>query len=183
MEYCGTISLMTETLIQVLREYCGSLISHGFRKLVFFNPHIGNVAAISQVGFEFRKKFGVLVTMANIWGIIDKMGQEVDKLSEKSFRHAGEMMTSMVLAFRPDLVDMTKAREGVEKPMLGESNNRAPGEILFHGYPIEVYQRTKETSNSGIMGNPTNATKENGEILINKICEVLSNFINKIKLT
>ncbi len=41
-EFEGVITLKMETVLDYLRQYCESLINHGFRKFIFVNGHAGN---------------------------------------------------------------------------------------------------------------------------------------------
>jgi creatinine amidohydrolase len=38
----GTISVRSETLAAVAEDVCGSLLDHGFERLLFVNGHSGN---------------------------------------------------------------------------------------------------------------------------------------------
>ena len=49
LEYPGTISLRTSTLMDVVEDYIRSLYHHGFRKFVLVNGHGGNIPARNRV--------------------------------------------------------------------------------------------------------------------------------------
>ena len=48
------VSLKTETLMRVLRDILGSLLSHGITRLLVVNGHDGNIPAIEAATREFR---------------------------------------------------------------------------------------------------------------------------------
>ena len=73
MEFPGTISFSYNLLIQLIQEYCDSLVSHGFKNLIFISPHGLNATAIGIVGRILRNK-GVIVSMINPWKILSDIG-------------------------------------------------------------------------------------------------------------
>ena len=48
MAFSGTITLPFETLLQVYKEVCKSLMKHGFKKIVIMNGHGGNSNVIAE---------------------------------------------------------------------------------------------------------------------------------------
>jgi creatinine amidohydrolase len=76
--------------------------------------------------------------------------------------HADEFETSLMLAVRPDLVDMTKARkEYPEKPPLFGIDNTLMGSI----------------GSSGVFGDPVPATKEKGEVMLEIFSKKIADLI------
>ncbi len=58
MKFPGSITLTGRTLVDVYKEVCGSLLHHGFRKIVVMNAHGGNTGAISQALREIKEETG-----------------------------------------------------------------------------------------------------------------------------
>ena len=76
---------------------------------MLLNSHGGNSALISQVALDLRARFGVLVVPRS-WA---RFGYPDGLFSETELRHGihgGEIETSLMLAFRPELVDMARAK-------------------------------------------------------------------------
>ena len=82
----GTLTLSAETAIRAWCEIGESVHRAGVKKLVMVNSHGGNVECIGIVARELRVRFGI---------------------------HGGDMETSMMLHFRPELVRMDKAKNFV----------------------------------------------------------------------
>src|SRR5512143_2689400 len=57
MAYPGTISLRVSTYVEVIRDLLGSLVQHGFKRIVFVNGHGGNTPAQSVCGEFLRGEF------------------------------------------------------------------------------------------------------------------------------
>ena len=174
LEFPGTISLKIETLTQVLREYISSLTHHGFKKFIFVNGHGGNSSAVDVVSREFIMSHEVQIAMVEIWKIANSLAKDIPKLKENAFKHAGELMTSVMLYLHPDTVDMKRAKvEYVKsnKPHFTVKSTLGPAE--FKGVEITLYDKAKSLTESGIMGDPLSATAEKGEIIFHTITSYL----------
>jgi len=174
LEFPGTISLTIETFTQVLREYISSLIHHGFKKFIFVNGHGGNSSAVDVVSREFIMSNGVQIVMVEIWKIANSLAKDIPKLKESVFKHAGELMTSVMLYLHPNTVNMKKAKvEYVKsnKPHFTVKSTLGPAE--FKGLEITLYEKARSLTESGIMGDPLSATAKKGEIIFNTITSYL----------
>lgn len=180
-EFSGVISLKMETVLAYLRDYCESLISHGFRKFIFVNGHAGNSPAVDVVAREMiRKHDDVRVAMVSVWQIADAFAKNTPDLSEKKFTHAGEVMTSVMLHLRSETVDMSRAKaEFVRSPNPPFVNRSSLGPAEFKGIGINLYDRTKSLTDSGTMGDPLAATAEKGELLFNHIKSYLTDMVEQ----
>jgi creatinine amidohydrolase len=177
----GTLSLSMETLIQVLREICMNLVQNGMRRFLFINPHIGNEEPIYSIGTELRKDGLGIAGMINPWKLSNEMGNDMDGLKENKFKHAGEIMTSVMLALRPDLVDMPAAKKGFLNSENASIKMETSRRCKFQGYHVEIFRMSKELTDTGAMGDPSEATKSKGEEMISRWVEYISNFIDEFK--
>jgi creatinine amidohydrolase len=180
LEFPGTISLKIETLIQVLREYTSCLIHNGFRKFIFINGHAGNTTAVDVVSRECTMSQSARIAMAEIWKLANLMGGDIPDLKETSFKHAGEIMTSIMLHLHPDMVSMDRAK--VEFVKAGQTPFKAKSSLGladFKGMEIKVYQSTKTLTESGIMGDPLSATPQKGEIIFNRLKSYLIEMVDQ----
>lgn len=173
----GTLSLSISTLTQMLREICGDLVEQGLNRIVFINPHVGNETPIMEVAIELRRKSLARVAMFHLWTIANEMAKDMEGLVEKKFAHGGEMMTSVMLALRPDLVHMEGAAKEFEKPLMEGSKQEGSFKVLFKNRHINFYCLSKELTNSGVMGDPTHATREKGEIIVKMWVDLICDFI------
>ena len=98
MDFPGTICLMPETLMALMRDVCNSVIKHGFRKIVFVMSHDGNLGALYSIAQEFNKQAGVNVLLVNWIPYMKSI------TSPTSGGHAGEGEAALVLATFPELV-------------------------------------------------------------------------------
>lgn len=110
----GVLSLTSSTFIAAVTDVLESLIRSGFRKLMVFNGHGGNISSMEVVALDLVNRLGhpVSVATVNYWDIaratLTGEGLIADSLLPG---HAGHFETSMVMAIRPDLVDHDALRQ------------------------------------------------------------------------
>src|SRR5215470_16876950 len=108
LAYSGTLSLSAATAIAAWTELGESVARAGLRKLVLVTSHGGNVAAMELVARDLRARFGMLAVSVG-W---HRFGCPDDIFSNEEKRHgihAGDIETSLMLAAKPDTVQMEKA--------------------------------------------------------------------------
>jgi creatinine amidohydrolase len=105
----GTLTLSAETAIRAWTEIGESVHRAGVRKLILVNSHGGNVDVISIVTRELRVRLNMLAVASQWARFGSPPGLYTDQENAVGI-HAGDMETSMMLHFRPDLVKMQNAR-------------------------------------------------------------------------
>ena len=179
LEFTGTISLKMETFTQVVREYCNSLIHHGFKKFIFVNGHGGNGPGVDVVARELKFDKDVEIATVFIWKIANSLANDIPGLREKAFKHAGELMTSLMLYLHPDTVTMKRAKvEFVRSTKPPFEAKSTLGPATFKGIEISLYDKAKTLTASGIMGDPLAATAQNGKILFDHVKSYLIELVN-----
>ncbi|GLK68351.1 creatininase family protein [Hansschlegelia plantiphila] len=154
----GTLSLSPETVIRAWTEIGGSLARAGLRKLVFANSHGGNSAALDVVARALRVSHGMLA-VATSW---PRLGYPADLFTHMELRHGihgGEIETSLMLSFRPELVRMDKARDFTPATYDMERDYAQ----LRAGSPAGFGWMSQDLNPSGAIGDAASATKESGE--------------------
>jgi len=177
----GLMSLRKETLTEVLRQYCRSLAASGFTRQIFFSPHFGNNDVIAEVGVELRNE-GVRVAMINLWHVTNQIIKNKNlEFKEAHFTHAGEVMTSIMMAIAPEMVKMETAV--AEYPDSKVPNGKWAGlfDVNYKGINYSVYHFSGEDSKSNAYGDPMAATPEKGRMLIDGWVESIMDFIEDFK--
>ncbi|TFY98286.1 creatininase family protein [Ramlibacter humi] len=164
IRFPGTLTLSAETTIRLWTEIGESVARAGLKKLVLFNSHGGQVSVMDIVARDLRTKCGLLVYSANWYGL--PLGDEVNGLfSREEHRfgiHGGDMETSMMLALRPELVDMAQARD-----FRSTSQDRAAKyPILGNGTSAKLGWQMQDYHPAGAAGNATLATAEKGRQVV-----------------
>tara|TARA_B110000116_G_scaffold269517_1_gene285652 strand:- start:218 stop:1009 length:792 start_codon:yes stop_codon:yes gene_type:complete len=173
IDFPGTISIEIETLTNLIINVVESLIKNQFERILILNGHGGNSNIIKNVVQILRYKKNIYTSSANYW---DFAMNEIKKwrLSEiGGINHACEMETSLMLSQEEKIVRKDK----IEDNPLKRSNYT--GLDLISGGQVSVAASFKELSNSGVIGSPSLANKERGDILFNKITDKVSDFFEE----
>ncbi|MGV6847402.1 MAG: creatininase family protein [Marinibacterium sp.] len=106
----GTLTLTAENALRVWVDIGLSVARAGLRKIVIVNSHGGNLDLVSILSRELRVRAGMLAVKCQ-WGSFGRPeGMYSDQ--ENAFGiHGGDLETSLMLAFRPESVDMAAARD------------------------------------------------------------------------
>jgi creatinine amidohydrolase len=105
----GTITSSAENLIRIWVEIGEGVHRAGLRKLVIVNSHGGNTDVIGIVARELRVRLGMLVATTQ-WRRFGLPPGLYSPFDVSHGIHAGDIETSLMLHFRPDLVDMSNAK-------------------------------------------------------------------------
>lgn len=171
----GTITVRTETLLNLMYDVARSLIHHGFNRIIFINGHGSNVKVVDPVLRKLRYDTGALISfvkpyMENYVGLME--GLMENPLEETPGWHASELETSQMLArdvvdgtnyVRMDRAEKTLAHIPEFLPKSFEKKDGMP-DIEFDGYKYFTFPMDHhEFIESGVIGNPMRATAEKGE--------------------
>lgn len=152
----GTISLRPETLARLVVEIAEWLVAAGVRRLLLLNGHATNWAPL-RCGLEnVRHEFPALrIALRSLWELSPAIHAQYHA-DGRNF-HANAAETSLMLAVRPDLVNMGKA---VDEP------DRSAG--CFFSYTVD------QESVHGVVGSPSHASAEDGAALLELMGETLA---------
>jgi creatinine amidohydrolase len=159
----GTITLSAQTLIAMLMEIGESLYRAGFRKLVLLNAHGGQPQIMEIVARDLHQQHeAFMIFPLFVWRVPNIAG---DFLSTKEVElgiHAGDAETSLMLSILPDQVRMDAAVAEYPSDLPKDSLLSMEGNLPFAW-------TTRDLSRSGTLGDPTNATKEKGDRLLESL--------------
>ena len=159
-----TLSLSSETLVEVLKEIMTSVIKNGITKIFVMNGHDGNIAPI-EIACREVKMANPEARIASLdeWWVAG--GKLLPGLFEvwDGLGHAGEGETSIALSLYPELVDMKSAR--------GVVPNNLPANI-------NIKWNFAELTDCGATGDPTKATAEKGKKMEDALIKLISDFMS-----
>ena len=181
----GSLTLRPETLTAVTLDIYESLVVHGFRRIVIVNGNrIANLPPLEIAASKLRHKTGALAVIADV-GLIAK--EEIDAICQSEpggLDHAGESETAFMQAWRPDLVDMSKAV--TEIPPRGSAFFEAiEFEPEFYGNSVSVVRlaadKKRGPGSTGVSGDALAATPEKGTAIIEAIVTNLVRLIEELR--
>ena len=149
----GTVTLDYAVFFALIRQICLSLSRQRIRRIALLNGHGGNMLALQLATDGLAREIPGVVATATYFMLAQSRFAEILERQDRVL-HACEAETSMVLALRPDLVDV-EAMHAVDAPAEGLFSTS------FHRWrPIEHW------SDSGVIGFPPAASAEKGERLL-----------------
>ncbi len=168
----GTIAYSEKLIWDLLQETCDELSRNGIKKIILVNGHGGNnnfIQFFCQAQLASRKDYAVLIFNPSR---DPESNEKIRKLRKTTMEsHAGEMETSTVLAHRPDLVHLERAKDqsGEDLKRLQSLSDVYTGIWWYASFPNHY-------AGDGSPGN-----KELGELLINSQVESLVKVIASVK--
>lgn len=184
MDFPGVISISSETFISYVVDVCNSLAHQGFKRILLLNGHGSNVSLLKVATKQTMLKYSdVMCTSISHWDLepLIKVVSEIrDSESPGGINHACELETSMYLAIDEGLVQMEKAVKDIDKYKMSKYfwvDLVGDGE----GRPVGMIPYWSSISETGILGDPTVATKEKGEKLLEAAVKGLVEFIGIFK--
>jgi creatinine amidohydrolase len=166
LSFPGTLTVSPATFRAYLKDLSTSLVHWGIRRILFINGHATSVAIVTDLGLELAAS-GVRVAQVDYWRVIAMMAPEILDTGALANRHAGEIGTSVLLAVRPDLVDMSKAARVIPRPTLASNHP----EVALNDIPFSQY------TDLGMTGDATTATAQKGEVMIARLLDKLEKFV------
>jgi creatinine amidohydrolase len=169
----GTIAIDGDLMVQLLDNVCREIARNGLKKIVLVSAHGGNrglVALFNMLPLYGPREYVVYV--------VETMGPGVARPEVPWPRerdgHAGPGETSMILAVRPDLVDMTRVPRDDEGVALGRlaalrEAGATPGIWWYADHPTHY------------AGDASLATADAGERLLNAIAEHVARAVRAVK--
>ncbi|MBJ7249046.1 MAG: creatininase family protein [Thermoleophilia bacterium] len=160
----ATWSLSPTTLVSLVSDVARSAAAAGFQRLTIVNGHAGNIGpAVTAVGGLVADT--TVVEFLSYWTLVDP--ERIKALSPSDgggVGHAGEVETSIALYLGGLAVD-----ERLPAPA-GKELSEGPGS----SDPIIRAPRPLTEAPSGVYGNPTTATRELGELMIEAAADRLA---------
>ncbi|MCI0737383.1 MAG: creatininase family protein, partial [Beijerinckiaceae bacterium] len=157
-DFPGTLSLSAPTVIRAWTELCECVHRTGCRKLVLLNSHGGNSAVLQTIAHDLRARLGMFVVLAS-WRRFGAPDGLFSAHEQAHGIHAGDVETSLMLNFKPALVQMEKAGEFLS----GSTGLERDFNWLRAGRPTGFGWMSQDLSPTGAMGNAEAATARKGE--------------------
>lgn len=154
--FTGTLSLSPATLRAVIEDIGAGLRGMGVNGLILVNGHFGNREPIALAARSILD-LGLRVMHLD-YPRMEALAAEIcDSIpAANGFFHADEVETAMMLALRPEAVDMSRAE--AEYPKFPETFGLEPMQL-------------RDFVSTGVFGDPRTATEAKGEALIEGIVD------------
>jgi creatinine amidohydrolase len=155
----GTLTLPAATLIDAWTELGASVARAGLRKIVFVNSHGGNEEIMGIVTRELRVRYRMLAVKTS-WQRFGRPAGMYTELEDRHGIHGGDVETSLMLHFRPDLVDMRKAENFASNVGRAETDFALLRQTGTHAFAWIA----SDLNTHGVVGDASLATAEKGRL-------------------
>lgn len=149
------LSIRESTLRSILTDLCVSLSENNIKTIFIINGHHGNQKAMKDIDVKLKKisKNKLKVFSLSYWHFMNR-----------EFDHAGFVETSLMMAISKNL-KIKLAKKGLITDNMTEQEIKKIGKLANKSFP-------KATKN-GIWGDPTKATKKEGQEILDEIIKNL----------
>ncbi len=174
----GTVSISSETYINVLQDLVDCLIAIGYQRIVLLNGHGGNITPASEALYRLALKHQgprpPWITLASYWQIAAGELAAQTFMESPRLTHACEYETSMMLALRTDWVDLRQA-----KGRRAARRSRYYDPLGYQPSRVSVCETFDQMTDTGAMGSPEKATALKGRQLFDLVSDVVVDFLRE----
>jgi creatinine amidohydrolase len=171
----GAITLRPETLLNLLRDVCESVLAAGVRCVLLVNGHNGNMYVAGQAAAEFGTREGAFVGALNYFDLAVQEFRAARRSRLGGEGHAGELETSLELFLRPGLVGPERDVRYVEA-----TSHAGFADLTERGAIVQGFDLARDFP-EGVMGDPVSASAELGERLFTAAVDELSTVIGELR--
>jgi len=155
VNFPGSTNLSAETFREIIEQIVESLARNGAQRFLVLNTGVSTTAPLTIAANNLASR-GVCIALANI----ADLGRAADHVIENKIgTHANEHETSMMLAIDAAVVRMERAAPEIQPWM-------QPGSVVPRGPLLRTQDGVGVYCPSGVIGDPTRATKEKGETIL-----------------
>lgn len=164
LEYPGSTSLSMDTARAMIADIIRSLARYGPRRFYILNTGISTLKPLAQAAADLARD-GILLRYTDL----TKEDPAEKKLRQSGGTHADEIETSMMLYIAPQSVQMKKAARDL--------NPNQPGGLIRDPKGKGTYSPT------GAWGDPTLATREKGQAVVESLVTTILKDIEDLRRT
>jgi creatinine amidohydrolase len=162
LEYPGSTSLSVDTARAMITDIVHSLAHYGPRRFYILNTGISTLGPLAQAATDLAKD-GIVLHYTDL----TKDDPVEKKVRQSGGTHADEIETSMMLYIAPDSVRMKKA--------IRDLNSHQPGGLTRDPQGKGTYSPT------GAWGDPTLATREKGQAVVESLVATILKDIEDLR--
>jgi creatinine amidohydrolase len=164
LEYPGSTSLSANTASAMITDIVHSLAHYGPRHFYILNTGISTLRPLAQAAGDLAKD-GIVLRYTDL----TRDDPVEKKVRQSGGTHADEIETSMMLYIAPETVRMKKA--------VRDLNPNQPGGLTRDPQGKGTYSRT------GAWGDPTLATREKGQAVVESLVATILKDIEELRQT
>ena len=162
MAFPGTLSLSADVLLAMVTDVGKQIASMGFKRLIFFNAHGGQIGLLQAVSRQLRIQCPSLAVLpCFLWSGVQGLDELLPDKEVEEGLHAALAETSLMLHMAGDLV---RNDSFLEKKIVDEEIVSIPKGWSLEGSSPCAWL-TEDLSSSGVIGDASCSSTELGEAL------------------
>lgn len=177
LDFAGTLTLTSKTLIDLWYEVAEGVKRAGLAKILFINAHGGQPQVMEIVARDLRVRLGMMAVTSNWWHMELPAGL-VPEDERRHGIHGGTVETSIMLHLRPELVRMDKAQDF--RSVLPDMEARYRRLRALGG--IGIGWQAQDLHPLGVAGDATAATAELGAKITDHVTAGFAELIEEISV-
>jgi len=164
----GTLSLSADVLLSLVTDVGKQIASMGFKRLVFFNAHGGQIGLLQAVSRQLRIQCPSLAVLpCFLWSGVPGLDDLLPEKEVEEGLHAALAETSLMLHMAGDLV---KNNSYLEKKIMDEEIVSTPKGWSLEGASPCAWL-TEDLSSSGVIGDASASNAQLGSALENALID------------
>ena len=171
LHFPGTMTLTGEILLHTIQEIGESVYRAGFRKFVMVNAHGGQPQPLEMAARELRLRHGDFMVIARSAWSVPHDSSFLSETERTLAMHAGHGECAILMALAPDTLHMDRAEAHTPPPF--------PCPTLSSGRPAAAWT-ARDFGPSGVIGDPTGATPEQGHQLLEDLSDSWAKAITEV---
>jgi creatinine amidohydrolase len=169
----GVLTLSQQVMFAYLMDICRSIYASGAEKLLILNSHGGNQTCLQSVVNEIGATLQKRAVLVRYWDLISDVIGSIRESGYGGMGHAGELETSLMMHFRPDLVHTDRIDD---RPLASGNEWHHPD--MFAANKVYIFKPFNEYSLKGNIGQPIFGTKEKGEKIASLVIDELAKLMD-----
>ena len=162
----GTLSLSANVLISLVTDVGKQIAEMGFKRLIFFNAHGGQIGLLQAVSRQLRVQCPSLAVLpCFLWSGVSGLADLLPEKEVEEGLHAALAETSLMLHMSEELV--------ANKSYLEKSNQEKKVVLTPAGWSLEgsapCAWLTEDLSSSGVIGDSSSSNSQLGDALENAL--------------
>jgi len=164
-----TITIDTNTLINLIQNLLESLYNNGIYHILIINGHDGNIGPIEIASRNVKDSYPKIkiACLESWWELIGKISPNTFKIWY-GLGHGGEAETSAIMKVRPELVDV---------------NNIPEDTIPNLPKHLRIFWTIDELTKTGATGSSKSASADKGEVICKILEDILISFLTDMEKT
>ena len=177
MDFPGTISIGVENLFNFVLDVTKSIAHHRFEKILIADGHGSNMPILDLVARRTILETKALCGVFMWTDLVRDIASEIRESAPRGgMAHAGELETSVYLCLAQEKVRMEKAQADLNLPA-----SQYTWLDLMEGCPLSLMDRWSRFSKTGVVGDPTLASRDKGKKVVDVCVERIIGLVRDFK--